>query len=39
MDSETLQKLEYCMQVLHLTKAEVLRKGVEQLYDRIKKRG
>lgn len=37
MDAETIRKLEYCMQALGLTKAEVLRQGVEKVYQSIKK--
>ncbi len=35
MDDETTRKLEYCMEVLGLTKAEVLRQGVERLYEEV----
>lgn len=37
MDAETIKKLEFCMKTLNLTKAEVLRQGVEKVYETIKK--
>ena len=37
MDAETIEKLEYCMKALDLTKAEVLRRGVEEVFQSIKK--
>ena len=37
MDAETIRKLEYCMKALNLTKAEVLRQGVEKVFQSIKK--
>ena len=33
VDDETLAKIEFCMKVLNLTRSEVLRKGVNTLYD------
>lgn len=33
MDAETICKLEYCMKALNMTKAEVLREGVERVYQ------
>ena len=33
MDAETIRKLEYCMKTLNMTKAEVLREGVERVYQ------
>lgn len=37
VDNETLAKVEYCMNVLNLTRSEVLRKGVNTLYDALHK--
>lgn len=37
MDEKTIEKLEFCMKTLGLTKAEVLRQGVEKVYETIKK--
>ena len=37
LDSATIQKLEYCMEKLNLTKAEILREGIEKVYQGIKK--
>lgn len=35
MDAETIKKLEYCMKALGMTKAEVLRQGVERVYQEL----
>jgi predicted transcriptional regulator len=35
LDADTVRKLEYCAAVLGVTKAEVLRQGVEAVYQRI----
>ncbi len=37
VDTETLKKIEFCMKKLHLTRSEVLRKGVQSLYDQLQK--
>jgi len=37
MDAQTIEKLETCMRELNMTKAEVLRLGVEKVYEGIKK--
>lgn len=37
LDADTVQKLEFCARILGVTKAEVLRQGVEAVYQRIKK--
>lgn len=33
MDADTVCKLEYCMKTLNMTKAEILREGVERMYQ------
>lgn len=38
MDAETVRKLNYCMERLNLSKAEVLRRGVEQVYAGLKEK-
>lgn len=35
MDAETIAKLEYCMKALNMTRAEVLRQGVERVYQEV----
>ena len=38
--SETdLEKLDYCCEVLSLTKAEVIRRGIEKVYKEAQKKG
>lgn len=37
MDAKTIEKLEACIRELNMTKAEVLRLGVEKVYEGIKK--
>ncbi|MDR1629913.1 MAG: hypothetical protein LBS36_06845 [Oscillospiraceae bacterium] len=37
IDNEGLAKIEYCMKKLNATRSEVLRKGVNSLYDELKK--
>ena len=36
-DDDTLKKLENCSKALHISKSEVLRKGVHQIYDGLEK--
>lgn len=38
VDDETLGKVEFCMKKLSLTRSEVLRKGVNTLYDGLQKK-
>lgn len=38
MDAETIRKLNHCMERLNLSKAEVLRRGVEQVYAGLKEK-
>ena len=38
VDNETLDKVEYCMKELSMTRLEVLRKGVNTLYDQLQKK-
>lgn len=33
VDNETLIKVEYCMKALKMTRSQVLRKGINTLYD------
>ena len=33
VSDEDLKKLDYCCEVLGLTKAEVIRRGIEKVYD------
>ena len=35
VDNETLDKVEFCMKKLNMTRSEVLRKGVNTLYDQL----
>lgn len=37
LDDATIQKLDACMQALSITKAEVIRLGIEKVYSGIKK--
>lgn len=37
IDKETLSKLEYCTKVLNSNKSETVRKGIEKMYDELKK--
>ena len=34
-DKETVEKLEYCMAKLNVTRSEVLRRGVHSLYESL----
>ena len=36
--NETLAKIEFCMKERHMTRSEVLRKGVDTLYDELQKK-
>jgi len=38
VDHETLDKVEFCMRELKMTRSEVLRKGIDTLYDRLQKK-
>ncbi|MCQ5130277.1 hypothetical protein NE562_11440 [Butyricicoccus faecihominis] len=38
VDNETFSKVEYCMNALHMTRSEVLRKGVNTLYDALQQK-
>lgn len=35
LSKEEVEKLNYCCEVLGLTKAEVVRKGIEKLYNEV----
>ena len=37
VDNERLEKIQYCMEKLNLTRSEVLRKGVDALHEGLKK--
>lgn len=37
LDKKTLQKLSECMKFYHKSKAEVIRMGIENLFEAIKK--
>ena len=39
MTKEDLEKLEYCCKATGKTKAEVLREGLERVYQTVKKEG
>lgn len=36
VDNERLDKIQYCMEKLSITRSEVLRKGVDLLYESLK---
>ena len=38
VDNERLEIIDYCMEKLNLTRSEVLRKGVDLLYEGLKKK-
>lgn len=38
MDEEDISKLEFCCKVFGLTKAEVIRKGIEKMYQEALKK-
>lgn len=38
VDKGTMEKVEFCMKELHMTRSEVLRKGVHSLYDELQKK-
>ena len=38
IDKETLEKIEYCKEEMNTTRSDVLRKGVQRLYDEIQKK-
>lgn len=35
-DKETMEKIEYCIKKLNITRSEVLRRGVHCLYEELK---
>lgn len=37
MDSETLEKLDACCKAGKLSRSEIVRKGIQEQYDRLKK--
>lgn len=37
MDRETLEKLDFCCETENLSRSEVVRKGIQEQYDRLKK--
>lgn len=37
MDKETVNKLDECAEALDTTQSEVIRKGIDKVYDEIKK--
>lgn len=37
MDRETLEKLDFCCEAENLSRSEVVRKGIQEQYDRLKK--
>ena len=37
VDNDKMDKIQYCMDKLNLTRSEVLRKGVDVLYEGLKK--
>jgi hypothetical protein len=36
VNHESLAKIEFCMEKLNITRSEVLRRGVDSLYDELK---
>ena len=38
IDKETLEKIEYCKEEMNTTRSDVLRKGVQRLYDELQKK-
>jgi len=37
MSDRDLQRLDYCVEVLGLTKAEIIRQGIELMYEKAQK--
>jgi len=37
-DKETIEKIEYCMAKLNITRSEVLRRGVHSLYESLQEK-
>lgn len=37
MSDEELKKLDYCAKVLGLSKAEVIRRGIDEMYEKAQK--
>ena len=37
MDKETLDKLDTCCEAENLSRSEIVRKGIQEQYDRLKK--
>lgn len=38
VDKETLAKVEFCMNELSMTRSQVLRRGIETLYEQLHKK-
>ena len=38
VDNERLEKIEYCLKKLDITRSEVLRRGVDNLYEELTKK-
>ena len=38
IDKQTIEKIEYCKKELNTTRSDVLRKGVQFLYDELQKK-
>ncbi|WP_242987557.1 hypothetical protein [Anaerobacterium chartisolvens] len=38
VNNESFSKIEYCMKKLNITRSEVLRRGVDSLYDELQKK-
>ena len=38
IDKQTIEKIEYCKKELNTTRSDVLRKGVQCLYDELQKK-
>lgn len=38
LDKITIEKIEYCKKELNTTRSDVLRKGVQNLYDELQKK-
>lgn len=37
-DKETVEKMEYCMAKLHITRSEALRRGIHSLYESLQEK-
>jgi predicted DNA-binding protein len=38
MSEDDIQKLEFCSKTANLTKAAVIRKGIDEVYEKLKKK-